>query len=103
MSIEDNCLLWGIRVILPEKLRERVIKELHNTHPGIVRKKAVARSYFWWPQIDKDIERKAKSCTTCASNPTTAALHPWIWPSRPWERVHVDFAGPFQNRNFFFS
>ena len=21
-------------------------------------------------------------------------MHPWIWPSRPWQRVHVDFAGP---------
>ena len=22
-------------------------------------------------------------------------LHTWSWPARPWQRVHIDFAGPF--------
>jgi len=29
-----------------------------------------------------------------------APLHPWLWPSRPWQRIHVDFAGPVRGRNF---
>jgi hypothetical protein len=33
--------------------------------------------------------------------PTIAPLHPWEWPSSPWERVHIDFAGPFLDRMFF--
>ena len=28
-------------------------------------------------------------------------LHPWPWPATPWERVHVDFAGPFLGSMFF--
>ncbi len=24
-----------------------------------------------------------------------ALLHPWEWPSKPWSRLHLDFAGPF--------
>ena len=27
-------------------------------------------------------------------------LHPWEWPSRPWARVHIDHAGPFQGKLF---
>lgn len=27
--------------------------------------------------------------------PEHVPLHPWEWPASPWERVHVDFAGPF--------
>ena len=27
-------------------------------------------------------------------------LHPWVWPSRPWQRIHVDFAGPFLGKSF---
>ena len=23
-----------------------------------------------------------------------------LWPSRPWQRVHLDFAGPFQGAMF---
>ena len=28
------------------------------------------------------------------------ALHPWKWPSRPWTRLHIDLAGPFEGRMF---
>jgi hypothetical protein len=34
--------------------------------------------------------------------PAIAPLHPWEWPSSPWERVHIAFAGPFLDRMFFF-
>lgn len=65
--------------------------------------KAVARSYFWWPGLDKEIKDQAQSCEACRSVktcPGTAPLHPWLWPARPWQRVHIDFAGPFMNRTF---
>ena len=34
LSIQNNCLLWGSRVIVPPKLRKRVLQELHESHPG---------------------------------------------------------------------
>jgi hypothetical protein len=45
-----------------------------------------------------------KSCTGCQTTqhaPTLEPLHPWEWPETPWQRVHIDFAGPFINRMFF--
>ena len=27
ITVEDGCLLWGIRVIIPKQLRERVLHE----------------------------------------------------------------------------
>ncbi|XP_064482889.1 uncharacterized protein K02A2.6-like [Ornithodoros turicata] len=32
--------------------------------------------------------------------PPREAPHPWIPPSRPWSRVHLDYAGPFYGPNF---
>ena len=29
--------------------------------------------------------------------PNSAQLNSWSWPSRPWTRLHVDYAVPFQN------
>ena len=26
--------------------------------------------------------------------------NPWIWPHRLWQRVHVDYCGPFQGGSF---
>ena len=101
ISIERGCLLWGIRVVIPQKLQEAVLEELHKDHPGIVRMKAIARSYSWWEGVDRDIESRVKSCQACQSvknAPPMAPLHPWLWPSKPWQRLHADFAGPFQGR-----
>ena len=103
IGMEDKCLMWGVRVIIPQSLQPKLLESLHDNHPGITRMKAVARSYFWWSGIDKAIENLAKSCVSCLkqkSNPPVASLHPWIWPTTPWKRIHVDFAGPFLNKMF---
>jgi hypothetical protein len=65
--------------------------------------KAVARSHIWWPNIDQDIEKMAKACMACSqvkSTPPNIPLHPWVWPDKPWRRIHVDFAGPLFNRMY---
>jgi hypothetical protein len=27
-------------------------------------------------------------------------IHPWEWPSKPWQRIHIDFAGPLLEKQF---
>ena len=103
LSVHAGCLLWGARVIVPPQGREEVLNILHDTHPGIVKMKSLARSYVWWPKIDTNLEEKVKSCATCQSHqktPPCSPLHPWEWPGRPWSRVHVDYAGPFMGKMF---
>ena len=104
ITVEGDCLLWGIRVIVPKRLQEDVLNELHHDHQGIARMKANARSYVWWPGLDKSLEQTARECRACKltrSMPAVAPLHPWVWPSCPWQRIHIDFAGPFKGRMFF--
>ena len=102
ITIQDGCLMWGSRVIIPSKLQNQVLDELHEGHLGIVKMKALARSYMWWPTIDKSIEELAKRCEGCQrvqNNPKIAPLHPWGWPARPWQQIHIDFAGTFSWKN----
>ena len=43
------------------------------------------------------------SCPECLSQrslPAKAELHPWEWPSHPWHRMHVDYAGQLNGRYF---
>lgn len=47
-SIQDGVLFKGDRVIIPTKLREDVLKELHHTHNGVVKMKQLARKYCFW-------------------------------------------------------
>ena len=63
--------------------------------------KAIARSYVWWPGFNGDLETLVKSCPkcqSCRSAPAVAPLHPWLWPTQPWQRIHVDFAGPIDGK-----
>ena len=62
LSLDDGCILWGSRVVVPQQGRETVLEELHEGHPGIARMKALARSFVWWPGIDKELELKVKQC-----------------------------------------
>ena len=99
LSVQDGCILWGNRVVIPQPGRKQILKELHAGHPGIARMKSLARMFIWWPQMDKDIEMRVQGCLECQQNqpvPAKAPLHPWEWPSKPWSRLHVDFAGPVQ-------
>ena len=32
--------------------------------------------------------------------PPVVPLHPWARPDRPWSRVHIDYAGPFEGTMF---
>ena len=31
---------------------------------------------------------------------SSATTPPWVWPERPWQRVHVDFAGPLKGKMY---
>ena len=50
-----------------------------------------------------DIEAMLRKCVHCqlhSKSPPAAAPHPWEFPSQPWSRIHLDYAGPFQGHMF---
>ena len=65
ITIEGNCLMWGIRVIIPNKCQHQFLQQLHTEHPGTTRMKSIARSYAWWPGMDQEIESVVKECGPC--------------------------------------
>lgn len=103
LSLHQGCIVWGMRVVVPQKLRQLLLDELHEGHLGVVKVKTLARNYVWWPKIGKDIELMLKVCAGCQKNrnmPPEALIHPWKYPDKPWKRIHVDFAGPFLGSMF---
>ena len=87
LCIESECIMRGCRAVIPEKLQQKVLDELHREHPGVVRMKMQVRNHVWWPKLDKYIERCATSaCSACQAtknSPARAPLHPWVWPMLP--------------------
>ena len=44
------------------KVRDALLKELHESHSGISQMKSLARSHIWWPKMDADIELCVRNC-----------------------------------------
>lgn len=56
LSLQDGCIFWGSRIIIPPPGRSQIVEEIHETHPGVSRMKSLARSCVWWPNMDQDLE-----------------------------------------------
>ncbi|BES88660.1 Hypothetical protein NTJ_01466 [Nesidiocoris tenuis] len=65
--------------------------------------RAVARNHVYWPDLDNDIEIHVQSCRECQmTRPemSEVPLFSWSVPQKPWSRIHVDYCGPFQGKNW---
>ena len=72
-------MIWGNKVVISVQLRVKILIELHENHPGIVRMKVHAYVYVWWPSVDSEIEMAVKSCKSCRINqamPAKSPIHP---------------------------
>ena len=105
MELASYCTRVVTSLLVPADLsfEALLLADLHAEHLGMVKMKQLARKYFWWPGLDKQIEETVKlrpSCQESAKSPASAPTASWSWPGGPWKRLHVDFSGPYLGRCF---
>ena len=106
LSIVNNILTLNHRVVVPKSLQKRILETLHEGHSGQTRMTMLARSYVYWPNIDKDIINFVRLCEDCrmaSKSPIKVPLQPWPRPDKPWKRIHADFDGPLNNTYYLTS
>ena len=94
LSCINGIIFRGTRIAVPKSLQNRVLKIAHEDHPGIVQMKQLVRTKIWWPQIEKDVERKIKSCHGCqlvTVMRTPEPLKKRQFPDEPWKDLALDF------------
>ena len=47
LSLQDDCVLWVCRVVIPKPGQRLILEELHSGHQGISKMKSLARSFVW--------------------------------------------------------
>ncbi|XP_062537789.1 uncharacterized protein K02A2.6-like [Armigeres subalbatus] len=97
LSIVNGCVMLHDRVVVPHQFQRKILRQFHQGHPGVVRMKAIARSFAYWPGIDIEIEEFVRNCSPCCiagKAPVKTTLESWPAPSKPWSRIHIDYAGP---------
>ena len=56
LSVYQNVILRGNRIVVPAYLKKPVLKLAHEVHVGIVRTKQLLRAKYFWIGMDRDIE-----------------------------------------------
>lgn len=98
LFIDNNMLMWGYRVIIPNKYRKPLLEEIHFSHVSIVKMKSLARQFFWWPDLNE--ENSCLPCKLTANNPRKTTLIKFQEAKAPMERIHTDYLGPYHGKMF---
>ena len=70
LSVKDNFVFRGFRLLVPDTLRPALISIAHESHQGVLRTKQHLRELYWWPKIDRYSMLSVH--VTCASQMTKA-------------------------------
>ena len=92
LSLYENLLLYGSRIVVPTNLRNETLHKIHQGHQGIQRCRLRIASSVWWPGVSKAIESYVKNCPQCLKSytPPKEPLLSSPLPNRPWQKVAVD-------------
>ena len=94
LTLDDNLIVNGCRLLIPCAMRHQVLLQLHESHQGSVRTKQRARLSVYWPGIDNDIDNTILSCQQCQDCLPSNSREPLIQkpkPDRPFQEIAVDF------------
>ena len=92
LTIENNLLMRGSRIVIPSSLRKDVLNKIHAGHQGITKCRERTRQSVWWPGISKELEELVNRCHVCCKTQSQRA-EPLITtplPDLPWQKVATD-------------
>ena len=97
LCVYGELLLRGTRIVIPNVLRDRVLRIAHEGHQGIVKMKTRLQSKVWWPKMDSDVEKLCKTCHGCQVVGEFGApelMLRVVPPAAPCQDISVDLLGP---------
>ena len=93
ITIHNGVLYKGLKIMVPEKMRQEMTMRAHASHLGIESCIRRARDALYWPDMTKDITEAVQNCITCqefAPNQTREPLMTHEIPTYPWQKVGID-------------
>jgi hypothetical protein len=97
-----NGLWWkGDQIAVPgfDAYKDAVLYEAHDAvssgHMGVAKTLERVKALWWWPTLQKDVERYVRSCDSCqrmkGARTNKGLLHSLPVPGRAWESVSMDW------------
>ena len=93
LSVCDNIIFRGCRVLIPKATRPMMLQRIHASHTGAESCVRKARDILFWPQMSQDIKNHVSQCEVCNElkpNQTKEPMQFHNVPVRPWSKVAID-------------
>ena len=81
------------KVLIPETLRQKYLKQIHQGHQGIEACRSRAREFVFWVNINNDLKEMVEKCDICqAQQNSTASIQKYVSevPPHPWHTLGSD-------------
>ena len=96
LTIKDSLILKGTWIVIPEKMREDILKQIHEGHLGFNKCQMRVKETIYWPGLNDQLENLILNCQLCLkysksknkSTPPTALSHEV--PAVPWSKAVTD-------------
>ena len=98
---EDGYKRFNGLIFVPKKVEEKLLTRYHSDaregHPGIARMMEKIQREFYFPGMQRKVNRYIKKCDSCARNKNSYCKPPGKMtiddpaPTKPWQKITVDF------------
>ena len=89
----EGLLFLGQKLIIPQSLRQDILRRIHESHLGMEKCKLRARAVVYWPGMSADIENMVAKCSICLkyrNQNQKEPLMPHKTTDRPWQKLGTD-------------
>lgn len=92
ISMVNDLLLYGSRIIVPTALQPDTVDKIHCGHLGIQKCLSRSKRSVWWPGMSQQIKTAVANCRECAtlSVPSREPLITSTLPDYPWQKIGAD-------------
>ena len=91
--IESGILMKNSKVLIPETMKQKYLRQIHQGHQGIEACRSRAREFVFWVNINKDIEELVQKCSLCQSQQnSTSSIQKYVSEvlPHPWHTLGSD-------------
>ena len=93
LSMVEDILLCGSRLVVPMSLRRETMEGIHDGHFGETKSVLRAKSAVYWPGWEDQVKNMVASCSVCQENRSRnpkLPLHPVRIPDYAFQMVSAD-------------
>ena len=93
LTVESGILMKNSKTLIPETLKQKYLKQIHQGHQGIEACRSRAREFVFWVNINSDLKEMVEKCDICQSQQnSTASVQKYVSevPPHPWHTLGSD-------------